>query len=127
MTIRENDRVSFSIRDAFVVPRFNVQRHRFTVALESFPHHRDLEISLRNTQDVKLLIGMDVQDTHLYADVRRPPLGIRGPNAILTPFGWSVVGRIQGQTSGGSINVLRINHIHIEQIRQLEDSVEWFW
>ena len=114
----------FSVSDAYVVPTLNVRRHRVALSFETIPYLRDLKIPVRSSQDVKLLIGMDVQDTHLYDDVRRPPIGSRGPNAILTPFGWSVVGRV---TSGGSVVDRPLPQIHHVCFQQLETFVERFW
>ena len=64
----------FSVSDAYVVPTLNVRRHRVALSFETIPYLRDLKIPVRSSQDVKLLIGMDVQDLHLYDDVRRPPI-----------------------------------------------------
>ncbi|KAI9553690.1 hypothetical protein GHT06_021618 [Daphnia sinensis] len=64
-----------------------------TDVLASFEYLRGLNFSARNSTEVQVLIGMDVQDAHLNLEVRRPPIGVRGPNAVLTPFGWCVVER----------------------------------
>ena len=69
---------------------------------------------------------MDIQDAHLVTAVRRPPLGVQGPNAILTPFGWCAVGRLPGNV-GGSVALPVVNHLHIEALQHLEEEVEKFW
>ncbi|KAK4007569.1 hypothetical protein OUZ56_012727 [Daphnia magna] len=57
--------------------------------LASFGYLRVLNFPARNVMEVQVLIGMDVQDAHLNLEVRRPPIRVRGPNALLTPFDFS--------------------------------------
>ncbi len=81
----------FQANGAYVVPRLNVGRTR-PACQYALEYLQDLMVPLDASHDVKVLLGMDIQDAHLITEVRRPPLGVRGPNAILTPFGWCTVG-----------------------------------
>ncbi len=86
----------------------------------------DLQFATRRAYDVKLLIDMDVQDTHITTDNRRPPTGVVGPNAILTPFGWCLVGKAPRDTCR-SIADPEIHFLRFDGLRNLEDSEKRFW
>ncbi|KAI9555056.1 hypothetical protein GHT06_020356 [Daphnia sinensis] len=81
------------VSDAFGVPHLNVGQRKMTDVIASFEYLRGLIFPARNATKVQDLIGMDVQDAHLNQEVSRPPIGVRGLNAVLTPFGWCGVGR----------------------------------
>ncbi|KAI9555910.1 hypothetical protein GHT06_018435 [Daphnia sinensis] len=115
---------SYKVSDAFVVPRLNVGQRKIKDVLASFDYLRDLNFPARDAGEVQVLIGMDVQDAHLNIEVRRPPTGVRGPNAVLTPFGWCVVGRTYPLPA---VEDLSINFVKLGTIEQLEECVERFW
>ncbi|XP_045023060.1 uncharacterized protein LOC123467054 [Daphnia magna] len=92
--------------------------------LASFDYLCDLNFPARDAGEVQILIGMDVQDAHLNIEVRRPPTGVRGPNAVLTPFGWCVVGRTHPLPA---VEDPSINFVKLGTIEQLEECVERFW
>ncbi|XP_045026266.1 uncharacterized protein LOC123470255 [Daphnia magna] len=115
---------SYKVSDAFVVPRLNVGQRKIKDVLASFDYLRDLNFPARDAGEVQILIGMDVQDAHLNIEVRRPPSGVRGPNAVLTPFGWCVVGRTYPLSA---VEDPSINFVKLGTIEQLEECVERFW
>ncbi|XP_045024004.1 uncharacterized protein LOC123468992 [Daphnia magna] len=95
-----------------------------TDVLASFEYLRGLNFPARNATEVQVLIGTDVQDAHLNLEVRRPPIGVRWPNAVLTPFGWCVVGRT---FSSPTTQTPSVNFVKLGTVQQLEESVERFW
>ncbi|XP_045032722.1 uncharacterized protein LOC116934425 [Daphnia magna] len=115
---------NYKVSDAFVVPRLNVGQRKIKDVLASFDYLRDLNFPARDAGEVQILIGMDVQDAHLNIEVRRPPSGVRGPNAVLTPFGWCVVGRTYPLPA---VEDPSINFVKLGTIEQLEECVERFW
>ena len=116
------------ITNAFVVPKLNVSNR---IGLEKGPNHfnylADLKFPTREEGDVTVLIGMDVQEAHIYIDYRQPPTGDTGPNALLTSFGWCMVGKLQNnQKDCRSINRREVNHIEVRNY-DLCDLVHNFW
>ncbi|KZR98146.1 Uncharacterized protein APZ42_006568 [Daphnia magna] len=112
------------VSDAFVVPHLNVGQRKMTDVLASFEYLRGLNFPARNATEDQVLIGMDVQDVHLNLEVRRPPIGVQGPNAWLTPFGWCVVGRTFSLPTSQTPSV---NFVKLGTFQKLEESVERFW
>ncbi|XP_045028397.1 uncharacterized protein LOC123471281 [Daphnia magna] len=123
VSLLEGDQ-SYKVSDAFVVPRLNVGQRKIKDVLASFDYLCDLNFPARDAGEVQILIGMDVQDAHLNIEVRRPPTGVRGPNAVLTPFGWCVVGRTHPLPA---VEDPSINFVKLGTIEQLEECVERFW
>jgi len=60
------------------------------VSVHSFPHLKDLNISLTKCQSADLLIGQDNAAALIPLDVRRGQLNV--PFAVRTMFGWSLNG-----------------------------------
>ncbi|XP_032799158.2 uncharacterized protein LOC116936052 [Daphnia magna] len=115
---------SYQVSDAFVVPRLNVGQRKTKDVLASFDYLRDLNFPARDASEVQILIGMDVQDAHLNIEVRRSPTGVQDPNAVLTPFGWCVVGMTYLLPA---VENPSINFVKLGTIEQLEECVERFW
>ncbi|XP_059350123.1 uncharacterized protein LOC130704363 [Daphnia carinata] len=102
----------------------NVGRRRMKNSPTSLEYLRGLHFPVRDATEVQVLIGMDVQDAHLNFEVRRPPAGVQGPNAVRTPFGWCIVGRT---FSAPAVEAASVNFVKLESIEWLEESVERFW
>lgn len=62
-----------------------------------------------------ILVGMDLQEAHLPLEVRRPLRGQPGPNGLLTPFGWCVVGRTFGAPGMSGNQILTVNHVSLSK------------
>ena len=118
---------AYPVSGAYVVPHLNVGNRQIECQQTTFQYLRDLVVPARGVRDVQLLIGMDVQDAHLSADVRRPPPGVCGPNALLTPFGWCLVGRCPTPITGRAGPLAQINHVRVDHLLWLESAVEQFW
>ena len=112
---------------AYVVPRLNVGNRQLGRPSSAFEYLRDLIVPAGSVRDVQVLIGMDVQDAHLPAEVRRPPPGVCGPNALRTPFGWCLVGRCPTPNVGRAGPLAEVNHVHVDRMQSLETAVEQFW
>ncbi|XP_057377943.1 uncharacterized protein LOC130699905 [Daphnia carinata] len=115
---------SCPVSDAFVVPHLNVGHRRLKNSSTSLEYLRGLDFPARDATEVQVLIGMDVQDAHLNFEVRRPPAGVQGPNAVRTPFGWCVVGKTFPMSAAEAAS---INFVKLDSIELLEESVERFW
>ncbi|XP_059352180.1 uncharacterized protein LOC130698697 [Daphnia carinata] len=112
---------SCPVSDAFVVPNLNVGHRRMKNSSAAFEYLLGLDFPARDATEVKILIGMDVQDAHLNLEVRRPPAGVRGPNAVRTPFGWCIVGKT---FSAPAVEAAHVNFVKLDSIELLEESVE---
>ena len=88
---------TFMVSGAYAVQNLNVRRREIPPSsLVSWPHLQDIVVHPESDLEVTILLGMDVSDAHDVFDERKA-FGIRNaPKAILTPFGWCVVGRLKG-------------------------------
>ena len=57
-------------------------------------------------------------------EVRRPPTGMVGPRAILTPFGWTLVGRVPSMAPSFEGYAGHVSHVHTD--RELHNKVDRF-
>ena len=66
---------------------------------QRWPYLKGIEVPGVVGKLISVLIGMDLATAHLQKDHRIPPIGVKGPVAIKTAFGWSLVGPTPEMTS----------------------------
>ena len=76
--------------------------------LLEFPHLSDIDLHVIENGSVTLLIGNDCAATHRCLESRFSPDPEASPNAILTPFGWTLKGPLfmGTQTKDNATNFL---------------------
>ncbi|KFD48526.1 hypothetical protein M513_10603 [Trichuris suis] len=86
----------FEVKDALTVPTLNVAHRQINFASlkQKWPHLQEIDSRIIRSNDVAVLVGMDVVEAHEQYRILKPPKGITAPRAVLTPFGWAVIGRL---------------------------------
>jgi len=120
-----DDSATFNIVDAYVVPRLKISNRcsKLEESVRQLDYLAKIEFPRVPVGSVTVLLGMDVQDAHIVKEVRRPPPGQAGPNAVLTPFGWCPVGKLSG------VNRRRARAINFTSLADsdLQEMVNRFW
>ena len=91
--------------------------------LRRWPHLRGIEFPTHKPSDVTVIVGCDHPDLLDVFETRRDPLRSGSPRAILTPFGWCVIGPVAGKESTDKLNCNRITvtEPEIDFNRRVED------
>jgi len=101
---------SFQVRRAHTVAAMHLKKRPVTWngVLRRWPHLRRIEFPTHKANDVTVIIGYDHPDLLDVFETRRDPLRSGSPRAILTSFGWCVVGPVTGENNIDKINCNRI-------------------
>lgn len=88
-------RNKFHVEEAIVVPSIKGSDRRINWPKEKlrWDHLADLDLPEIDSGKVDVLIGQDVEDAHRQLATRKSP-NRKEPTGKLTPFGWTVIGRI---------------------------------
>jgi len=85
----------FSLNNVLTVPALNI-RHRkadWDHLVKKWPHLSGLNLTYDPSLKVEILVGTDHIETQEIYQYKKDPFGRRSPRAILTPFGWTIIGR----------------------------------
>uniref|UniRef100_A0A5S6QPA6 CCHC-type domain-containing protein n=1 Tax=Trichuris muris TaxID=70415 RepID=A0A5S6QPA6_TRIMR len=63
-------------------------------------HLAEIRFPVATIAQVEVLIGMDAPLAHRYYDMKLPQNPNKGPVGVLTPFGWTVIGRLPEASLG---------------------------
>ena len=128
-----NDSATFDLTQAYTIPRLNASTKvanwdRIKAAWENT---YGIELSSGPEEKVTVLIGADVPGAHEHIEIKKPPRGVAGPYAVLTPFGWSLFGKVPSPNHcrGGSasISTRHVCRIQGPKCDDLEQIVSDFW
>ena len=76
--------------------------------------------------EVTILIGYAVFEAHIQKEIRRPPVGVQGPFAVLFPLGWSLCGPVfeMSKRSRSIFCIIRDELLpqHVEKFMKRESS-----
>ena len=130
MTNADCSRV-FMAKNAYAVENINISKRRINWPFEKKRHSHlaDLNLAATDQSLVTILIGRDIRDIHDILDYRKPPSGSDAPEAILTHFGWCIVGPVSDSlllpATDNSIVCHQISSFPTNE--QLNASLERFW
>ena len=116
---------------AYAIRRLCLSQNRVDVASlkREWSHLAGIEFNEDETVPVEALIGMDVVASHEILDLRKPSRRSNGPRAILTPFGWCIVGPTHVPNSNARNSdtaQLQVGHIsHLSAERSLHEIGEY--
>ena len=120
----------FETTQSLVVPKINISKQKchWPSVKKEWPHLADLMLPAVDSSHVNVLIGRDVVGAHDVFEQKRPPKGAAGPEAILIPFGWCVVGPVPSSAfRKGQHPILNVNAIHPRDDNQLAENVSQMW
>lgn len=122
--------VKMEVDKAYTVPEIKLSRRNidWPNIKHRWPHLENLELPVTNSSLVEILIGMDIDVAHVQLGSQKPTDGFEGPRAVLTPFGWIVVGKVsscllQGPSRRRSIHFGTSQEVDVS----LADTVQQFW
>ncbi|XP_057380674.1 uncharacterized protein LOC130703071 [Daphnia carinata] len=120
---------SFKARRAYALDNLQVAQNPTFSGLQAkaFPHLQGLKLPEVQSDQVTILIGLDVADAHDHSESRKPMDGSTGPVAFNTPFGWCLGGKVGPQSEHQQTSHY-VAHITLkEEERNLSELVERFW
>ena len=120
---------SVSVNEAYSVEALNISPGEVDLnQLRSrWEHLSDLDLVPVDLSDVTVLIGMNVRPAHDTFDSRKPKDRSEAPEAVLTPFGWVVVGPTGKKTYNGPGRCFHLSASTEERDERLNAQVERFW
>ncbi|KFD53865.1 hypothetical protein M513_05132 [Trichuris suis] len=126
--------VSFSIDPVIVMPKLDLSARPVSrkVLQSTWTHLYDLPLHDGFSDDVEMLIGMNVPLAHRHYDLRLPKSKSPGPIGVRTPFGWTVVGQVPAaqqclEPHTGHISIRRHICTSASQLEELKQNWERFW
>ncbi|KFD49841.1 hypothetical protein M513_09308 [Trichuris suis] len=126
--------VSFSIDPVIVMPKLDLSARPVSrkVLQSTWTHLADLPLHDGSSDDVEMLIGMNVPLAHRHYDLRLPKSKSPGPIGVRTPFGWTVVGQVPAaqqclEPHTGHISIRRHICTSASQLEELKQNWERFW
>lgn len=116
-----------SISEAFLVPKISLSPRKidWPKLKKHWAHLADLNLPAIDSSQVGVLIGADQLSAHIQKEIRES-IEDGGPTAILTQFGWSVVGKIPNFLVAGPSKKLCINIQSVSHDEALCNLVEQF-
>ena len=87
---------SFNVKNGFIVERLTISERKcdWPTVKTQYDHLSLLELPAIDSSLVTVLIGRDVRDANDILKYAKPPSGVDAPEAILTHFGWCVIGPV---------------------------------
>ena len=125
-----SDPTLFHTSNSLVVPYLNLSRKKCNWPREKmhWSHLADLNLPAVDSSLVTVLLGRDVRGAHDVTEQRKAPTDCNGPDAILTPFGWCVVGPIPTKVFKSTATGPQINHVRFDSSdEQLRDNISKLW
>ena len=97
---------NFQIRRAHTVQAMHLKKRsvQWSGVLCRWPHLREIEFPTHKPSDVTVIVGCDHPDLLDVFETRRVPLRSGSPRAVITPFGWCVIGPVAGKESTDKLN-----------------------
>ena len=88
---------SWDITGAYTVPSLNLNRRAVNAEeiRKRWPHLSIVDLSSTESMAVQLLIGSDHSDLLDVLEYRKDPLKKNAPQAVLTHFGWTIMGDVR--------------------------------
>ena len=125
----KNSSFSVSVGEAYSVPVLNIPSGETDLLkLQSqWEHLSDLELNPVDPREVTVLLGMNVRSAHDTFDSRRPKNRNEAPEAVLTPFGWVIVGPTGKKNSGSKGRCFYLSSSTEERDKELSAQVERVW
>ena len=102
-TEKQAENLPVQIHPAWTVPKLNVSPQGFVKknVRKTWKHLEDLDIPAVSTDQIDLLIGVQVTEAMIQHEHRR---GLKGqPYAVKTDFGWAIAGVPSPRTSEGFV------------------------
>ncbi|XP_057377898.1 uncharacterized protein LOC130699710 [Daphnia carinata] len=120
---------SFKARRAYAVDNLQVAQNPTFSGLQAkaFPHLQGLKLPEVQSDQVTILIGLDVADAHDHSESRKPMDGSTGPVAFNTPFGWCLGGKVSPQSEHEQTGHYVAHITSKEEERSLSELVGRFW
>ena len=121
--------VKFEVDEVFIVKSSNFHLPKQSIpSIDSDPrlkHLKGLGIMSIASDQIKVLIGADVPEALIPKEVRigEP----KQPIAVLTPFGWAIMGPLRSNRKALEVSPISVNHIRISPEANLEQQVHKFW
>ncbi|KFD45614.1 hypothetical protein M513_13506 [Trichuris suis] len=86
----------FQLKQALVVPQLQLGTRTMPVSMmkKQWNHLKNIRFPAAALDRVEMLISMDVPLAHHYREVKVGPNTQTCPIGVLTPFGWTIVGRV---------------------------------
>ena len=86
----------FDIEDAFVISSLSLSKRAINLKglVRDYPHLATVPLGPSTSEEVGMLIGLDNPALHEIFDQRADPFNHRAPRAILTCFGWCIIGPV---------------------------------
>ena len=96
---------SFDIHRAHTVPAMHLKKKSVSWdgVRQRWPFLREFEFPTNQSSEVTVIVGYDHPDPLDIFETRKDPLRSNSPRALLTPFGWCVVGPV-GDNGAEKIN-----------------------
>lgn len=115
-----------NIDRAWTVPRLNIPPRQLVNERnkQKWKHLHDLDIPSVSTDQVGVLIGVDVPEAVMQHECRRGPKG--QPYAVRTDFGWAVAGADYGAPEMNA-NQIHVGHVDVSVDEQLNKQLEHWW
>ena len=103
---------SVSVGEAYSVAALNVSPGEVDLLKQQtqWEHLSDLELVPVDPKEVTVLLGMNVRPAHDKFDSRKPKDRSEEPEAVLTPFGWVVVGPTGKKNSTGRRSCFHLSY-----------------
>jgi hypothetical protein len=116
-----------SISETFLVPKISLSPRKiyWPKLKKNWAHFADINLPAIDSSQVGVLIGADQLSAHIQKEIRKS-IEDDGPTAILTQFGWSVVGKIPNFLVSGPNKKLCINIHSFSHDEALCNLVEQF-
>ncbi|KFD60589.1 hypothetical protein M514_27222 [Trichuris suis] len=126
--------VSFSIDPVIVMPKLDLSARPVSrkVLQSTWTHLADLPLHDGSSDDVEMLIGMNVPLAHRHYDLRLLKSKSPGQIGVRTPFGWAVVGQVPAahqclEPHIGHVSIRRHICTSASQLEELKQNWERFW
>lgn len=115
------------VTEAFLVPKISLSPRtiNWPVLKKNWSHLADLSLPAIDSSKVGVLIGADQLSAHVQRGIREP-IEEDGPTAVLTQFGWSLIGKIPHFLVAGPSKRKSVNIQSIAQDVALCSLVEQF-
>ncbi|KFD67337.1 hypothetical protein M514_05220 [Trichuris suis] len=86
----------FQLRQALVIPNLHLGTRiiRLPEIKEQWNHLKEVSFPTTALERVEMLIGIDAPLAHRYFDVKVSSKSRAAPVGVLTPFGWTIIGRV---------------------------------
>jgi len=128
----ESGSKSFDVKNGFIVERLTISERKcdWPTIKTQYDHLSLLDLPAIDSSLVTVLIGRDVRDANDILKYAKPPSGVDAPEAILTHFGWCVIGPVPDRLFSHDIfydatSVCKVSVVPTDT--EMKDLIERFW